>query len=96
MSAHCEQLKELVNAYNTYTAQTVERHIEDAKERMFKDAETFAVYKGWQSWNIELVLVTERHQCKCTCGDIHMRIGRRPGLYINGTSLQELVDECKE
>lgn len=88
-------LQELVSAYNEYLAQSGSAmHLAETQERLYRAAEAFGAAKGWTNWCMELVRMTERHVCKCQeCGDIHMRMGRRPGLYINGKTVQALVDE---
>lgn len=89
------QLDELCDAYASYRAQTIDRHRDAAFDRLGEAAKAFAESQGWQQW--EMVLILQKEMCSCKrseCGDLHVRTGRRPGLYINGKSLQEIVDEC--
>lgn len=89
------QLDELCEAYTIYLAQTVDRHRDAALDRLGEAAKAFAESKGWHPWVVDLVHLGEKHSCKCSeCGDLHVRYGRKPGLYINGRGLQEIIDEC--
>lgn len=87
-------LDRLCNAYREYLAQSVPILKRSAHNELYDAAKSFADTRGWESLKMDLVHEPETHTCKCTeCGDLHMRSGRRPGLYINGKSLQELVNE---
>ena len=87
-------LDRLCNAYREYLLQSVQSHKRRAGNELFDAAKSFAASRGWESWTMDLVHEPEMHACKCTeCGDLHMRRGLEPGLYINGKSLQQLVDE---
>ncbi len=84
-------LDRLCNAYREYLSQSVKRR---AGNELLDAAKSFAASRGWELWTMDLVHEAEMNACKCTeCGDLHMRRGLEPGLYINGKSLQQLVDE---
>ena len=88
------ELKEICEAYKAYQAQTIPRHLMDAKERLWEAVKAFAKSKGWESWTVDLVYEQESRSCKCNeCGDVHSKRGRRPGLYINDKSIQQIVNE---
>ena len=74
------ELKEICEAYKAYQAQTIPRHLMDAKERLWEAVKAFAKSKGWESWTVDLVYE-------------HSKRGRRPGLYINDKSIQQIVNE---
>ena len=87
-------LDRLCNAYREYLLQSVPMHKRSAGKELFDAAKSFAASRGWESWTMDLVHEPEMHACKCTeCGDLHMRRGFEPGLYINGKSLQQLEHE---
>ena len=89
------ELKEVCEAYNSYQAQTIPKHLMDAQERLWEAVKAFAKSKGWESWTVDLLDEQESRSCKCNqCGDVRTKKGRRPGLYINDKSLRQIVEEA--
>lgn len=88
------ELLALCDAYREYYCQTSELHRKTAWQALGKAVEAYAKAKGFDTWGWDYQFVAQEQYCQCKdCGDQHVKGVRQPGLYINGKSINAIVDE---